>query len=430
MTKLNQTKRDMGIYLHIPFCKEKCIYCDFPSYQGLEAYYDSYIEALEGEIRLLQVEEPWLRTLPIQTFYIGGGTPNVLSLKQWKKLLGILAKYFVYTPSMEWTVEMNPGLSEKQFALLQLWKEAGINRISLGIQTFNNKQLAFLHRGHTKQDVYHTVETLLKVGIKNISGDLIYGLPGQSLVDWQTQLGQIVELPLTHVSVYGLQLEEGTLLERMVKSGSIKLADEDTLDTMYDLMCSYLPSKGFERYEISNFARPGYESQHNSRYWQYKEYIGFGAGSHGFYKPSLNSSYMTSMENSGAEVMDEKDDSIKERMRKTVNFDSSYIRYGNHPYVVPYINKVRQGMLPQVETVAIDSKRFEEDFCFLALRMLREGLQEEAFYLATGKELSSVFGQTLDELLTKGLLFYQEGRYCLTPLGAKEGNYVFSQFIR
>ncbi len=385
--------RDMGIYLHIPFCRKKCSYCDFASYEGLEAYYDDYVDALIRELTLWAEAYPDSTTAPVRSVYFGGGTPTQLSEAHWEKLFGALRSLYHIDDAAEITTEANPGEITRPY--LQYLRQLGINRISFGIQTFDEPSLAILRRGHTAEEAVQAVTDAAAVGFPHISGDLIYALPGQTIDQLKANIQRLEALPVNHISIYGLQLEEGTNLEKQVRTGVISLPDEDEAELMYDTMLEQLALRGFERYEISNFARNGAYSRHNTRYWHYGDYLGFGCGAHSLYHS---------------------------------------VRRGNEPLVVPYIQAIREGRLPHVERRIVTPQEAREDFCFLALRT-KWGLQSKLYEERFGETVVEHYGTIIDRLVHDGLLRTSEWgtddepAWMLTGKGAKYGNHVFEEFI-
>ena len=258
-----------GIYIHIPFCIKKCNYCDFASYPQKLAFQDEYIEALIKEMNLN-------RGTKADTVYIGGGTPSVLSMQNTKKLLEAVNNTFCLSDDTEFTVEINPKTIDKEKA--KLFKSGGVNRISMGVQSLLDWELASLGRIHTPEDVYDTFNLLRQEGYKNLSLDLMYALPGQSMESLGTSIDGLLKLNPEHISCYGLKIEEGTPFGNMLRNGEIAEAEEDVFADMYELIRNKLTAKGYTHYEISNFSKSGMESRHNLKYWQNKDYLGFGAG--------------------------------------------------------------------------------------------------------------------------------------------------------
>lgn len=382
------TLGDMGLYVHIPFCKQKCMYCDFPAYQNLQDYYETYVYALVQEMDLWVSEHPESKSKPIDTIYFGGGTPTELSIQQLQMIVDKIKSTFTITDDCHMTIESNPGEVDLQY-LTKLVK-LGFNRISFGVQTFDDKALTMLHRSHDGEKAIQAVYDAKEAGFTDINIDLIYGLPRQTLEDIQHNLNIVKDLPINHISTYGLQVEVGTYLYHLVQKNLISIPSESIDESMYDTMMAGLKELGFERYEISNFAKDNSYSRHNLKYWHYIDYLGFGAGAHSFYDG---------------------------------------IRRSNNRNVMPYIQSVDRYTMPTIDTETITVERAQEDFCFLALRT-KWGIDNQKFEDRFGISVHNLFGNILEDLVTKGLLTYQNGSYHLSSEGAKHGNYVFSQFIR
>ena len=382
------TLGDMGLYVHIPFCKQKCMYCDFPAYQNLQDYYETYVYALVQDMDLWVSEHPESKAKPIDTIYFGGGTPTELSIQQLQMIVDKIKSTFTITDDCHMTIESNPGEVDIQY-LTKLVK-LGFNRISFGVQTFDDKALTMLHRSHNGEKAKQAVYEAKEAGFTDINIDLIYGLPRQSLEDIKRNLEIVKDLPINHISTYGLQVEVGTYLYHLVQKNLISIPNESIDESMYDTMMEGLKELGFERYEISNFAKDNSYSRHNLKYWHYVDYLGFGAGAHSFYDG---------------------------------------IRRSNNRNVMPYIQSVDRYIMPTIDTETITVERAQEDFCFLALRT-KWGLDEQKFEDRFDVSVHNLFGNILEDLVTKGLLEYQNSSYHLSSEGAKHGNYVFSQFIR
>lgn len=382
------TLGDMGLYVHIPFCKQKCMYCDFPAYQNLQDYYETYVYALVQEIDLWVSEHPESKERSIDTIYFGGGTPTELSIQQLQMIIDKIKSTFTIDENCHMTIESNPGEVDLQY-LTKLVK-LGFNRISFGVQTFDDKALTMLHRSHDGEKAIQAVYDAKEAGFTDINIDLIYGLPRQTLEDIQHNLNIVKDLPINHISTYGLQVEVGTYLYHLVQKNLISIPSESIDESMYDTMMAGLKELGFERYEISNFAKGNSYSRHNLKYWHYVDYLGFGAGAHSFYDG---------------------------------------IRRSNNRNVMPYIQAVDRYTMPTIDTETITKERAQEDFCFLALRT-KWGLDEHKFEERFDVSVHNLFGNILEDLVIKGLLEYQNGSYHLSSEGAKHGNYVFSQFIR
>lgn len=364
------------------------MYCDFPAYQNLQDYYETYVYALVQEMDLWVSEHPESKAKPIDTIYFGGGTPTELSIQQLQMIVDKIKSTFTITDDCHMTIESNPGEVDIQY-LTKLVK-LGFNRISFGVQTFDDKALSMLHRSHNGEKAKQAVYEAKEAGFTDINIDLIYGLPRQSLEDIKRNLEIVKDLPINHISTYGLQVEVGTYLYHLVQKNLISIPNESIDESMYDTMMEGLKELGFERYEISNFAKDNSYSRHNLKYWHYVDYLGFGAGAHSFYDG---------------------------------------IRRSNNRNVMPYIQSVDRYIMPTIDTETITVERAQEDFCFLALRT-KWGLDEQKFEDRFDVSVHNLFGNILEDLVTKGLLEYQNSSYHLSSEGAKHGNYVFSQFIR
>ena len=380
-------QRDMGIYIHIPFCKQKCIYCDFPAYQNLEEYYDTYIYALLQEITMFGDTYPKARTKLVDTVYLGGGTPTELSLSQIEKIINTIQRTYNLSNDCRFTIESNPG--EIDISYLKGLQKLGFSRISFGVQTFNDTSLLSLHRSHNSKAAIDAVQWAAEVGFTDINIDLIYGLPKQTIEEIKENITLVSKLPINHISTYGLQVERGTRLYHLVEKELISLPDESLEDRMYETMMQGIQELGFERYEISNFAKNGAYSTHNLKYWQYSDYLGFGAGAHSFFEG---------------------------------------IRRANNRNVMPYARKIDCFEFPIVDEEIIDEQRAIEDYCFLALRT-KWGINTTVFFEKFNVTLDSIYGSILQELIEKDLIVKDGKSYHLTSEGTKHGNYVFSQFI-
>ena len=269
-----------GLYVHIPFCKSRCIYCGFYSTVGLDLR-QQYVEALCKEMEM-ENEKRKEKNEKLKTIYLGGGTPSQLTTEQLRQLFYNIYKVYGHDAE-EITIEMNPDDVTETYA--EALPELGINRVSMGAQTFDNARLKFLHRRHRAEQVEQAVKRLRKAGIQNISIDLMYGFPDETLEDWKQDIKKALTLNVEHISAYCLMIEEGTVLYERVKSEKVKVKndkDEELERQMYELLIDQLTQAGYEHYEISNFARQGYRSRHNSSYWHDVPYIGLGAAAHSY----------------------------------------------------------------------------------------------------------------------------------------------------
>lgn len=264
----------LGIYIHIPFCRSKCDYCDFYSLTGRDDRMDQYQKALLSHIK---ETAPLAQDFPVDTIYIGGGTPSYYGAKRLKELLGVIRKLYKVEKDAEVTVECNPDSVDVKS--LKILRKAGVNRLSMGMQSANACELERIHRIHTPQQVNEAATAARKAGFTNLSLDLIYGLPGQTMDSWKATVEHALSLIPQHLSCYGLKVEEGTPLAARVAQGEV-LPDDDQQADLYLWTVGRLERAGYPQYEISNFAKPGFASRHNLRYWLTQPYIGFGPGAH------------------------------------------------------------------------------------------------------------------------------------------------------
>ena len=328
----------MGLYIHIPYCKSKCIYCDFYSTPQVETM-EQYVHSLLCEARLRREE---IDPQPVKTLYLGGGTPSVLPVNLLSQLINGLRDIFDLGNVEEFTIEVNPDDVNSGY-IAQL-RELGINRVSMGVQSFNDSELKTINRRHSAQQAIEAVNAIKETGISNVSIDLIYGLPGQLLDGWRYNVEQAIGLDVQHISAYCLSYEQGTRLWAMREMGRVvPVSDEDCV-AMHDTLVAMLTQAGFEHYEISNFARPGYRSRHNASYWNFTPYLGLGAAAHSFdgstrrYKPSSIKEYVTALGNGATACVEEHlewweryDEEVMVRLRTCDGIDTALIaqRYGD-----------------------------------------------------------------------------------------------------
>ena len=263
-----------SLYIHIPFCKKKCNYCDFVSYAGKENLIDQYVDALASEIR----HPLTTHYLQLSTIYFGGGTPTLLEPKHFAKILDLLTTNNSLLSTIEVSVESNPGTADK--TKLKELRKLGINRLSIGAQSFNDKHLKTLGRIHNSEDIFRFYRDARSAGFNNINLDLIFALPNQTLDEWKEDIRTAIDLQSNHLSTYNLQIEEGTPLHSLLSTNNLLLTDENTELAMYEHAIETLNSNGYKHYEISNFAKPGFECKHNINYWRNGNYLGVGAGAH------------------------------------------------------------------------------------------------------------------------------------------------------
>jgi len=269
--------KNSALYIHIPFCDHKCIYCDFYSIITSDNV-NSFLNSIKKEISYYS--EKYNHDRIFTSIFFGGGTPSLMEPQYLKEILDNLKNNFNVDHKAEITMETNPGTVDKE--KLKQFRQIGINRISIGIQSFDEDDLKFLTRIHDKQTAIQTVNNAAEVGFENISLDLIFNLPNQTKGKWIENLETALTLPIKHISTYSLILEPGTILNKMVLNGKVKMQDDDYDAELYETTIDFLNSMGFEQYEVSNFSKPGFECVHNNAYWKYKDYLGFGTSAHSF----------------------------------------------------------------------------------------------------------------------------------------------------
>ncbi len=270
----------LALYIHIPYCEHKCIYCDFYSVinsKNIEIYFD----ALLKEIKIRA--EQFAQNHEVISIYFGGGTPTLVQTKFLEKIISVIIRKFKISENIEITTEANPGTLNK--LKIEELLALGINRLSVGVQSFFDDDLKFLTRIHNRKAAIETVETANSIGFENINIDLIFNLPGQTKERWIENLETATSLPVKHISAYSLIVEHGTILYKMISDGKTKIGDEDYDADLYETTQDYLIGKGFEQYEVSNFAKNNYSCRHNLAYWKYEDYLGFGVSAHSFVRP-------------------------------------------------------------------------------------------------------------------------------------------------
>lgn len=370
-------------YIHIPFCNYICHYCDFTKFFYNRELADQYLKALESEI----VHAVGKNQKSVNTIYVGGGTPTALSYDQLETLLKVIADSFDVMACPEYTFEANPGeFDERKLALL---KQYGVNRISFGVQVFDDGMLQKLGRNHTVADVYENLRHFEKQDFQNVSVDLMYGLPGQTYQDFESSLNEAIGLGLPHYSSYSLQIEPKTVFYMRNKKGKITKPVEEEEAAMYELLIHKMESNGIYQYEISNFAKPGYESRHNLTYWNNDYYFGFGAGAHG-YIPG----------------------------KRTVNMKPL-----NH-----YNKKALEDGLPRLHEEKVETRDAVEEQMFLGLRKM-SGVSKDIFYHRFGFTINSLYHEELDYLKRKQWIEENEEAIRLTKQGQLFGNVVFQEFL-
>lgn len=376
--------KKIGLYIHIPFCKSKCHYCDFNSQAGKEALMEAYFNALQQEIR--NASEP-LRDCVISSIFIGGGTPSLPDAKYTYQLMNACRRYFKIDSRAEITIESNPGTLT--YEKLLSYRIIGINRLSMGLQACQDVHLKKLGRIHSAEDFMANHEAAVKAGFKNINADLIFGIPGQTVNDWRETVDRVIRLGLRHISCYSLKIEEETPFYDMLRAGSLQPVDDELDRRMYWYAVDELKKHGYIHYEISNFSLPGYECRHNLVYWEAEEYLGIGAGAHSYLRGK---------------------------------------RYNNICDIEDYINITVNNGNPAENAQRIDRTESMAEYMILGLRLV-EGVSTKQFEIRYGEDVFGIFGKQIDKLLKKQLLELEGERLRLSPYGLDIANAVFEEFI-
>lgn len=364
-----------GIYIHIPFCVKKCKYCDFVSFPNCENVFSGYVSALIDEMEEYKGES-------VDTIFIGGGTPTVLPAKELYRLIDGCFKKFSVTSDYEFTVEANP--ETVTLDKIMAMRGGGVNRVSVGAQSFNDAELKLLGRIHDAKTAYNTICQLKENGFDNINVDLMSALPSQTKESLSRTLDTALSLPVTHISAYSLIIEDGTPLEKEYSQGNIVLPDEDADREMYAMIAQRLKKGGFKRYEISNFSKDGHECRHNKKYWQCEEYIGLGIAAH------------------------------------------SYVD-GRRFYNTSDLSEYFSGKKRVGETVLTKRDKIGE-FMIMGLRM-DVGISEAEFFKRFGKRIDEQYGEELEKFTKGGFLLRENGRVFFTDRGRDVSNSVLCEFV-
>ncbi|GAA0078751.1 radical SAM family heme chaperone HemW [Clostridium sp. CTA-5] len=372
--------KEISLYIHIPFCKQKCLYCDFPSYAGKEKLMSSYIDALNKEI--IEKAKKYL----IKSIFIGGGTPSYLGVKELKSLLQTINKLNL-KQNLEFTMECNPGTLDEE--KLKTMKQYNVNRISMGLQSTKNSILKSIGRIHSFEEFENNYLLAREVGFKNINVDLMFGLPNQPLDDWKETLKEIIKLKPEHISAYSLIIEEGTCFYNLYNSNKLNLPIEDEERKMYSYTKKILSSNGYNQYEISNFSINNKECFHNKVYWKMEEYLGLGVSASSFID--------------------------KKRIKNLDDIETYILNIENNKSVDEeiHLNDINDDM---------------EEFMFMGLRMI-SGIEEEEFKKRFNQDIDKVYGDVINRNIKQELLIRNKGRIYLTSHGIEVSNCVMSQFI-
>lgn len=374
--------KEIGIYIHIPFCKHKCFYCDFISYCNKDNFINSYIKALKKEIQLKEINSE------ITTVYIGGGTPSYIDSEYIKEIINEI-KLKNVSKKAEITIEVNPGTVNRK--KLEDYKKCGINRLSIGLQTANNTLLQQIGRIHNFEQFLETYNLAKQVGLDNINVDLMLGLPNQKIEDLKSSLKKVIDLEPTHISVYSLILEDGTVLSDEIAKGNLKLPDDEYERNMYWYVKNTLELNGYKHYEISNFAKNNYESKHNLNCWKQYEYIGFGASAHSY---------------------------------------ENNTRYSNVENLQEYIKNVENDNIEKNRIIHEIQKEADKkkEFMLLGLRMI-DGIKISDFKNKFGDNPIYLFRNELDKLVNENLIVVDSDVIKLTNKGIDLANLVWEEFV-
>ncbi|MEQ9407625.1 MAG: radical SAM family heme chaperone HemW [Fuerstiella sp.] len=376
----NPAQTPRAVYIHVPFCLHRCGYCDFTLVADRDDLVPSYLQALEHELNQLD------RTYDVDTIFIGGGTPTHLTVTQLQQLAETVRRRFRLSDGGEFSIEANPdGLDDDRLSALA---DAGVNRLSLGVQSFDDPVLQTLERQHTAAEAIEVVERAM-AWFRNVSVDLIFGVPGQTIAVWQHSLAAAAQLPLSHISTYGLTFEKGTDFFRRRQHGQLNSVPDEIEREMYDLALTYLPTAGLQHYEISNFARPGLECRHNMVYWEAREYFAFGPGA---------ARYVNGIRSTNS--------------RNVSRWVSSWLKH------TPALQ----------EHEILDNEARAREAIFLALRQVR-GLRLDEFETRFATSIQQLAGDSLQYHLTSGNLVIEEGCLRLTTSGRFVADTVVADFL-
>lgn len=400
--------KKLEIYIHIPFCAKKCDYCDFLSMRADEGTKREYVNGL---IREIELSKDMMKGYKVDTVFIGGGTPSILREDYIEKIMQTLKDNCELSENAEITIECNPGTVNLK--KLEAYKKSGINRISFGLQSANDNELRELGRIHDFEGFVESYKLARKAGFNNINVDLMSALPGQTLESYRDTLNKVIELNPEHISAYSLIVEDGTPMEERVEQNLVTLPDEDTEREMYYLTREVALKNGYNRYEISNYAKTGYECRHNEGYWKRVEYLGFGLGAASLYQ---NKRY--------SNVSD-----LNEYIGLLLDGGNDEDYYGGMVYQDD-VWDIQEDTLNILhgKISTLSNKDMMEEFMFLGLRMT-EGVSEEKFEMDFGRNIDKVYGDVIEKLEKQQLLEKKDGRIKLTDRGVDISNYVMSEFL-
>ena len=390
-----------SIYIHIPFCQRRCNYCDFVTYAGMGQWMPAYMNSLIDEFRIANLHS---YKIPIHSIYFGGGTPSLLPIRAYEKILITLSKLFEMTEDCEISIEANPGTLTYEY--LMGLKKLGFNRISLGVQSMQALDLKRLERIHTIDDIYQSFKNARRVGFANINLDLIFGLPWQSVRDWEVTLKKAIEIQPEHFSLYSLIIEPDTKMFNWYQKGMLTLQDQDKEGDQFETSIDLLGDAGFEHYEISNWAKKepahNFQCRHNLQYWRGKPYLGFGVATHG-YAPDVRTANVT-------DILDYCD--------RIVSGKSNTYDFPKSP--------------ANITSIKLEKITQMREHMMMGLRLIEEGVSPAKFLALFDQSIFEVFGEEITALLEEGLIQRRGGEIgslTLTKRGVMVGNQVFMMFI-
>lgn len=374
----------IGLYIHVPFCKSKCYYCDFNSYAGMEAKCDEYFNALNCEIQAF-AENQQKRT--VKSVFIGGGTPSLFDSSYISNIMDTINKYFEIEENAEISIESNPGTLS--FEKLSAYHNDGINRLSIGLQAWQDRLLKGIGRIHSRQQFLDNFEQARRAGFKNINTDIIFGLPTQTEDDWNETLNGVMSLDCEHISCYSLSIEKETVFHKMSEEGQLQKVSDEIDRNMYHTAVKAFKNSGYSHYEISNFAKQDYQCKHNLIYWKAEEYLGFGAGAHSY-------------------INDE--------------------RFNNPNSIDEYLKAIKSENEHKESIYKISMEESMAEYMILGLRLI-DGVCNDTFQKRYKKNMFSIFAKQIDKLTMRKLIIADDKSVKLTKLGLDIANQVFLEFI-
>lgn len=384
----------VSVYLHIPFCTSKCTYCAFNTYIKLEALIPDFVDALIREIEIVGQSKP---EQIVHTIFLGGGTPSLLTPEQLGRILAALAANFTVLPDCEISIETNPNDIHEDYA--KGLAEIGINRLSIGMQSANNNELQLFARRHDNDQVAEAFHAARRAGFDNINLDLIYGIPHQTLAGWEWTLEQAVKLQPEHISLYALGLEDGTPMRDWVMAGRLPTPDDDLTADMYDMASDVLAAHGYVQYEISNWAKSGYECVHNLQYWRNLPYIGVGPGAHGYADQVRYSTIL----------------SPQQYTKRLLNASDDVFVFPNTPVTD--------------EANLVDGAGEIAETLIMGLRLTQEGIQRDTFRQRFGEDLLAIRGDVIQKYVNYGLLHVDDAQVRITTEGRLLSNAIFRDLV-